>query len=56
VLSWCLSNTLDARFCTVALTEAIERYGRPDIFNTDHGSQFTSFPFTGCPQVPGIPI
>ena len=41
-----LSNTLDARFCTEALTEALERYGRPEIFNTDHGSQFTSLEFT----------
>ena len=46
VLSWRLSNTLDARFCTDALTEALERYGRPQIFNTDQGSQFTSLEFT----------
>ena len=46
VLSWRLSNTLDARFCTDALTEALERYGRPRIFNTDQGSQFTSLEFT----------
>ena len=42
VLSWRLSNTLDARFCTEALTDALELYGRPEIFNTDQGSQFTS--------------
>ena len=46
VLSWRLSNTLDARFCVEALAEALDRYGRPEIFNTDQGSQFTSFEFT----------
>ena len=46
VLSWRLSNTLDADFCVAALEEAIARHGRPDIFNTDQGSQFTSFAFT----------
>ena len=42
VLSWRLSNTLDARFCVDALQEALERYGPPEIFNSDQGSQFTS--------------
>jgi putative transposase len=42
VLSWRLSNTLEAEFCIAALEEALARYGRPDIFNTDQGSQFTS--------------
>jgi putative transposase len=46
VLSWRLSNTLDARFCVEALEEALKR-GRPDIFNTDQGAQFTSEAFTG---------
>ena len=46
VLAWRLSNTMDADFCFAALEEAIARYGRPDIFNTDQGSQFTSFAFT----------
>jgi len=46
VLSFRLSNTLDASFCIEALEEAIARYGRPDIFNTDQGSQFTSLEFT----------
>jgi len=41
VLSWRLSNTLDPSFCIEALEEAIARYGRPQIFNTDQGSQFT---------------
>lgn len=47
VLSWRLSNTMDTRFCLEALDEAIERYGTPEIFNTDQGSQFTSEAFTG---------
>ena len=42
VLSWPLSNTLDTAFCREALQEALAGYGRPEIFNTDHGSQFTS--------------
>ncbi|WP_339715255.1 IS3 family transposase [uncultured Sneathiella sp.] len=41
VLSWRLSNTMDARFCVEALQEAIARYGPPEIMNTDQGSQFT---------------
>ena len=46
VLSWRLSNTLDASFCIEALEEALERYDAPEIFNTDQGSQFTSEGFT----------
>jgi len=46
VLSFRLSNTLDASFCTEALEEALRKYGAPDIFNTDQGSQFTSLEFT----------
>ena len=46
VLSWRLSNTLDADFCVEALQEALACYGRPTIFNTDQGSQFTSEAFT----------
>lgn len=46
VLSWRLSNSLDSRFCIDALEEAIYRYGKPDIFNTDQGSQYTSEAFT----------
>jgi putative transposase len=42
VLAWRLSNTLDASFCIEALDEALARYGTPEIFNTDQGSQFTS--------------
>ena len=46
VLSWRLSNTLDVSFCIEALEEALMKYGIPDIFNTDQGSQFTSLEFT----------
>jgi putative transposase len=46
VLSWQLSNTLDADFCVEALEEAINRFGAPEIFNTDQGAQFTSNDFT----------
>ena len=56
VLAWRLSNALDASFCTDTLDEALGRYGRPEIFNTDQGSQFTSFAFTGRLQAPGIRI
>ena len=41
VLAWRLSNTLDASFCVEALEEAIAKYGKPEIMNTDQGSQFT---------------
>lgn len=46
VLAWRLSNTMDASFCVAALEEALARFGRPEIFNTDQGSQFTSLAFT----------
>jgi putative transposase len=45
VLSWRLSNTLEADFCVEALREAIDKYGAPDVFNTDQGTQFTSQDF-----------
>ncbi len=47
VLSWRLSNTLEVDFCVDALQEALEKYGIPDIFNTDQGTQFTSQEFIG---------
>jgi putative transposase len=47
VLAWRLSNTMDARFCIEALHEALAEHGKPEIFNTDQGSQFTSLDFTG---------
>ena len=55
VLSWRLSNTLDAGFCVEALEEALKK-GRPDIFNTDQGAQFTSEAFTGLLQQHGVRI
>jgi len=56
VLSWRVSNTLDASFCVEALEEALERYGAPEIFNTDQGSQFTSEGFTGLLLSHGVRI
>lgn len=56
VLSWRLSNTLDASFCIEALEEALHRYGAPIIFNTDQGSQFTSEGFTGTLHSHGVAI
>jgi len=56
VLSFKLSNTLDAAFCIEALQEALERYGAPEIFNTDQGSQFTSQGFTGALLSAGVAI
>jgi putative transposase len=47
VLSFRLSNTMDTDFCVEALEEALDRFGAPEIFNTDQGSQFTSEAFTG---------
>ena len=46
ILSWRISNTLETAFCIEALEEALSRYGKPEIFNTDQGSQFTSNTFT----------
>ena len=56
VLSWRLSTTLDTSFCVDALEEALERYGAPDIFNTDQGCQFTSEEFTGVLKAHHIQI
>jgi putative transposase len=56
VLAWRLANTLDASFCTEALEEAIMRYGIPEIFNSDQGSQFTSDAFTDILTAHGIKI
>jgi putative transposase len=56
VLAWRLSNTLGAEFCVEALEEALSRYGRPEIFNTDQGSQFTSDDFTGTLERHGVTI
>ncbi|WP_139839760.1 IS3 family transposase [Oceanibacterium hippocampi] len=56
VLAWRLSNTMEADFCVAALGEAIARHGKPDIFNTDQGSQFTSSAFTATLKDAGIRI
>ena len=56
VLSWRLSITMDTSFCVDAVEEAMERYGAPEIFNTDQGSQFTSEAFTGLLKDNGIKI
>jgi putative transposase len=56
VLSWRVSNTMDVEFCLDALEEALARFGKPDIFNTDQGSQFTSPRFAGLLQEAGIRI
>jgi putative transposase len=56
VLSWRLSNTMEAGFCVDCLEEAIRLYGTPAIFNSDQGSQFTSDAFTGMLQGNGITI
>lgn len=55
VLSWRLSNSLETSFCVEALDEALWR-GRPEIFNSDQGSQFTSREFTGRLEAAGISI
>ena len=57
VLAWRLSITLEAAFCVEALEEALARHGKPEIFNTDQGSQFTSAEaFTGVLHAKGIAI
>jgi putative transposase len=56
VLAWRLSNTMDSAFCVEALEEALRRYGKPRIFNTDQGAQFTSAAFTGKLEAAGIAI
>lgn len=56
VLAWRLSNTLDADFCVAALEEALARYGAPEIFNTDQGSQFTGIAFTDVLKDAGVRI
>jgi len=56
VLSWRVSITMEASFCVEALEEALARHGRPEIFNTDQGSQFTGAAFTGVLVKNGIAI
>ena len=56
VLAWRVSITLDADFCVEALRDAMHRYGQPEIFNTDHGVQFTSAPFLTELETQGVRI
>ena len=56
VLAWRLSNTMDASFCVETLEEALAKYGKPQIFNTDQGSQFTSADFTAVLIEAGVRI
>jgi putative transposase len=56
ILSWRVSNTMDAQFCVSALEDAIAQYGVPGIFNTDQGSQFTSDAFTSVLEEDGVQI
>ena len=56
VLAWRLSISMDASFCIEAVEEALARHGKPSIFNTDQGSQFTSMAFTGVLKAAGIAI
>jgi len=56
VLAWRLSNTMDVQFCVEALDEALDRHGSPEIFNTDQGSQFTSWAWTERLHDAGIRI
>jgi putative transposase len=56
VLSWRISITMDVGFCLEAVDEALARHGRPEIFNTDQGSQFTTDAFTGLLLKNGIAI
>lgn len=56
VLSWRVSNTLDTDFCIEALEEALQRFGAPEIFNTDQGSQFTSEAFRDVLKAHGVAI
>jgi putative transposase len=56
VLSWRLSNTLGGEFCVASLEEALARWGCPEIFNSDQGSQFTSPTFTGRLEERGIRV
>jgi putative transposase len=56
VLAWRLSNTMDTAFCVSALEEALPRFGKPEIFSGDQGSQFTSAIFTATLSAAGVRI
>jgi putative transposase len=56
VLAWRLSNSLDSSFCVEVLEDALKRFPKPDIFNTDQGSQFTAEAFTKVLRTAGVTI
>jgi len=56
VLSWRISNSMEVSFCVDCLEEALRNYGKPEIFNSDQGAQFTSESFTGVLKREGITI
>jgi putative transposase len=56
VLSWAVSITMEAAFCIKVLEQALAKYGKPEIFNTDQGSQFTGAAFTGVLMKNGVAI
>lgn len=56
VLSWRISNSMDASFCVDCLEDALREHGKPDVFNSDQGSQFTSAAFTGVLKREGVAI
>jgi putative transposase len=56
ILGWSLSNTMEAEWCVEVVKEAIERYGKPEIFNTDQGAQFTSKVFSQYITAQGIKL
>lgn len=56
VVNWSISNTMSAQWCSEVVREAMEKYGKPEIFNTDQGSQFTSDEFTSLLSAKGIRI
>lgn len=56
VLSWRISNSMDASFCVDCLEDALREFGKPEVFNSDQGTQFTSHAFTGVLQREGVAI
>lgn len=56
ILSWGISNTHDSEFCQELLKEALSKYGKPEIFNTDQGSEFTAKEFVGILEENGIQV
>ena len=56
VLAWRISNSMDASFCVDRMEDALHHYGKPEVFNSDQGSQFTSDAFTGVLKREGVAI